>query len=38
MTATSIGITARVLKDSGAARSREANAILSAAVLDDIFV
>ena len=37
MTATSIGITARVLKDSGAARSREANAILSAAVLDDIF-
>jgi Kef-type K+ transport system membrane component KefB len=36
ITATSIGISARVLKDVGAARSREAATILSAAVLDDI--
>jgi Kef-type K+ transport system membrane component KefB len=36
ITATSIGISARVLKDAGAARSREAHTILSAAVLDDI--
>jgi Kef-type K+ transport system membrane component KefB len=36
ITATSIGISARVLKDAGAARSREAHLILSAAVLDDI--
>jgi Kef-type K+ transport system membrane component KefB len=36
ITATSIGISARVLKDAGAARSREGHTILSAAVLDDI--
>ena len=36
ITATSIGISARVLKDAGVARSREAHTILSAAVLDDI--
>jgi Kef-type K+ transport system membrane component KefB len=36
ITATSIGISARVLKDVGAARSREAATILSAAVVDDI--
>ncbi len=36
ITATSIGITARVVKDAGAARTREAHLILSAAVLDDI--
>jgi Kef-type K+ transport system membrane component KefB len=36
ITATSIGISARVLKDAGAARTREAQTILTAAVLDDI--
>jgi Kef-type K+ transport system membrane component KefB len=36
MTATSIGISARVLKDAGASRTREARTILGAAVLDDI--
>jgi Kef-type K+ transport system membrane component KefB len=36
ITATSIGISARVVKDAGAARTREAHLILSAAVLDDI--
>jgi Kef-type K+ transport system membrane component KefB len=36
ITATSIGITARILKDAGVARSREAQVILSAAVLDDV--
>jgi Kef-type K+ transport system membrane component KefB len=36
ITATSIGISARVLKDAGAGRTREAHTILSAAVLDDI--
>jgi Kef-type K+ transport system membrane component KefB len=34
--ATSIGVSARVLKDSGAARSREAHTILAASVLDDL--
>jgi Kef-type K+ transport system membrane component KefB len=36
LTATSIGISARVLKDAGVSRSREAHTILGAAVLDDI--
>jgi len=36
LTATSVGITARVLSDLHAARSREARIILGAAVLDDI--
>jgi Kef-type K+ transport system membrane component KefB len=36
ITATSIGISARVLRDSGAARSREAHTILGASVLDDV--
>jgi Kef-type K+ transport system membrane component KefB len=36
VTATSIGISARVLKDAGASQSREAHTILSAAVLDDV--
>ena len=36
ITATSVGITARVFKDLGQTRSREARAILGAAVLDDI--
>jgi Kef-type K+ transport system membrane component KefB len=36
ITATSIGISARVLKDAGAARSPEAHTILGAAVIDDI--
>jgi Kef-type K+ transport system membrane component KefB len=36
LTATSIGISARVLKDSGAARSREAHTILGASVIDDV--
>jgi Kef-type K+ transport system membrane component KefB len=36
VTATSIGITARVLKDLGQARTREARIILGAAVLDDV--
>ena len=36
LTATSVGITARVLKDVGASRSGEARVILGAAVIDDI--
>jgi len=36
ITATSVGITARVFKDIGQTRSREARTILGAAVLDDI--
>jgi Kef-type K+ transport system membrane component KefB len=36
LTATSVGISARVLKDVGAGRSREAPTILSAAVIDDV--
>jgi len=36
LTATSVGITARVLSDLQAARSREAKIILGAAVIDDI--
>ena len=36
ITATSVGITARVLTDLGASRRREANIILGAAVVDDI--
>jgi Kef-type K+ transport system membrane component KefB len=36
ITATSVGITARVLKDMGASRSREAKVILGAAVVDDV--
>jgi Kef-type K+ transport system membrane component KefB len=36
ITATSIGITARVFKDLGLAQSREARTILGAAVIDDI--
>ena len=36
LTATSIGITARVLKDLGSLHSREGQVILGAAVLDDI--
>ena len=36
ITATSIGITARVFKDLGLARSAEARTILGAAVLDDV--
>src|SRR5262249_11482127 len=36
ITATSVGITARVLKDMGASRSPEARIILGAAVVDDI--
>jgi Kef-type K+ transport system membrane component KefB len=36
MTATSIGISARVLKDAGVSRSPEAHTILGAAVLDDV--
>lgn len=36
LTATSIGISARVLKDAGVSRSREAHTILGAAVLDDV--
>jgi Kef-type K+ transport system membrane component KefB len=36
LTATSIGISARVLKDLGALQSREGQVILGAAVLDDI--
>jgi Kef-type K+ transport system membrane component KefB len=34
--ATSIGVSARVLKDAGASRSREAHVILGAAVIDDV--
>jgi Kef-type K+ transport system membrane component KefB len=36
LTATSVGITARVLKDLGRARSAEGRVILGAAVLDDV--
>lgn len=36
LTATSVGITARVLQERGWLRSREANVILGAAVLDDV--
>jgi len=36
ITATSIGISARVLKDAGVSRTKEAHTILSAAVLDDV--
>jgi Kef-type K+ transport system membrane component KefB len=36
LTATSIGISARVLKDVGASRGREAHTILGAAIFDDI--
>lgn len=36
LTATSVGITARVLKDLGRAQSREARIILGAAVIDDV--
>ena len=36
LTATSVGITARVLKDLGASRSNEAKIILGAAVVDDV--
>jgi len=36
LTATSVGITARVLKDIGKMRTREAKIILGAAVIDDI--
>lgn len=36
LTATSVGITARVLRDFGWLRSREANIIMGAAVLDDV--
>jgi Kef-type K+ transport system membrane component KefB len=36
LTATSVGITARVLKDLGSLRSREGQVILGAAMLDDI--
>jgi Kef-type K+ transport system membrane component KefB len=36
LTATSVGITARVLKDLGQSQSREARIILGAAVLDDV--
>lgn len=36
LTATSVGITARVLKDLGRAQSKEARIILGAAVIDDV--
>jgi Kef-type K+ transport system membrane component KefB len=36
LTATSVGITARVLKDLGRSQSREARVILGAAVIDDV--
>jgi Kef-type K+ transport system membrane component KefB len=36
ITATSVGITARVLKDLGASRSLEAKTILGAAIVDDV--
>ncbi|MGH7314483.1 MAG: cation:proton antiporter [Candidatus Rokuibacteriota bacterium] len=36
LTATSVGITARVLKDLGATSSREAQIIIGAAILDDV--
>lgn len=37
LTATSVGITARVLSELGKARTKEARVILGAAVLDDVF-
>jgi Kef-type K+ transport system membrane component KefB len=37
LTATSVGITARVLKDLGRAQSNEGRIILGAAVIDDVF-
>ncbi len=37
LAATSIGISARVLQDLGASRSREGQVILGAAILDDVF-
>jgi Kef-type K+ transport system membrane component KefB len=37
LTATSVGITARVLKDLGRSQSDEASVILGAAVIDDVF-
>jgi Kef-type K+ transport system membrane component KefB len=37
LTATSVGITARVLKDLGRSQSNEARVILGAAVIDDVF-
>ena len=37
LTATSVGITARVLQDLGRSRSPEARVILGAAVMDDVF-
>jgi Kef-type K+ transport system membrane component KefB len=36
LTATSVGISARVLRDTGAARRREGHTILAASVIDDI--
>jgi Kef-type K+ transport system membrane component KefB len=36
LTATSVGITARVLKDLGVSRSREAQTVLGAAIIDDV--
>jgi Kef-type K+ transport system membrane component KefB len=36
LTATSIGISARVLKDAGASRSKEGHTILGASVIDDV--
>ena len=36
ISATSVGITARVLRDMGASRSREAQIILGAAIVDDV--
>jgi Kef-type K+ transport system membrane component KefB len=36
LTATSVGITARVLQDLGATRSREGQTVLGAAILDDV--
>jgi Kef-type K+ transport system membrane component KefB len=38
VTATSVGVSARVLKDSSASRSREARTILAAAFIDDVLV
>ena len=36
LTATSVGVTARVLQDLGKSQSREARVILGAAVIDDV--
>jgi Na+:H+ antiporter len=36
LTATSVGITARVLKDLGRSKSNEARVVLGAAVIDDV--